>query len=113
MAKEVKTAERKGEFFTTEERRARRQRRAESSGILKKFRGRCDMATPSVRKPFRLPLRGSVGAEGGWFVGGTPRLLEGAVFYNSRAKASRSAQRMAAEPVRKFEIGSKTERTGK
>jgi hypothetical protein len=46
MAKEVKTAEQKGEFFTTEERRARRQRRAESSGILKKFRGRCDMATP-------------------------------------------------------------------
>ena len=32
-------------------------RRAESSGILEKFRGRCDMATPSVRKPFRLPLR--------------------------------------------------------
>ena len=32
-------------------------RRAESSGILKKFRGRCNMATPSVRKPFRLPLR--------------------------------------------------------
>jgi hypothetical protein len=57
------------------------ERKPESSGILKKFRGRC----------------AGLKAQGGWasrpprvgFVGGTPTLLEVTVFYNSRAKAGR------------------------
>jgi hypothetical protein len=57
------------------------RRKSESSGILKKFRGRY----------------AGLKAQGGWasrpprggFVGGTPTLLEGTVFYNSRAKAGR------------------------
>jgi hypothetical protein len=40
------------EFFTTEQRRAQRRRRAERSGILKKFRGRCACGLEFWRKGF-------------------------------------------------------------
>jgi hypothetical protein len=54
-------------------------RKPESSGILKKFRGRCAGLKAQGGRASRPPRVG--------FVGGTPTLLEGAVFSNSRAKA--------------------------
>jgi hypothetical protein len=59
----------------------RGERMAESSGILKKIRGRFGMARLKAiesRSGFRYG--GVSGLGGGWFVGGTPTLLEGRAF---------------------------------
>jgi hypothetical protein len=59
----------------------RGERMAESSGILKKIRGRFGMARLKAiesRSGFRYGRVSGLG--GGWFVGGTPTLLEGRAF---------------------------------
>jgi len=55
----------------------------ESSGILKKFRGRCDVARLKAvgsRSGFRYGGVSASRPPGGGFVGGTPTLLEGRAF---------------------------------
>jgi hypothetical protein len=52
-----------------------------SSGILKKFRGRFAMARlKAIESRSGLRYGGVSGLGGGWFVGGTPTLLEGRAF---------------------------------